>query len=160
MTAFHELLQRLADHDVPFVIIGGVAASLLGSPMATFDLDICAPLDHDVAKKIVSAMAGTNPRHATRPDLPVVTPDDGNLRLLKNLYLQTDVGRLDVLGLVDGVGDYEAVLKHSTPFLMGGKLVCRVITLDALIAAKRAAGREKDLINVRHLESIKRENAR
>jgi hypothetical protein len=157
MTPFREILQRLHDRDVPFVIIGGVAAALLGSSMATYDIDVCAPLDHAISIKIVEALEGTNPRFAMRPDLPVVTPDNHNLRLVKNLYLRTDLGRLDVLGFVDGVGDYEAAVRQSVAFDFGGNLTCQVLELDALIASKRAAGRDKDIVGVQHLEAIKRE---
>ncbi len=157
MTPFRDILQRLHDHEVPFVIIGGVAATLLGSSMATYDIDVCAPLDHAVAMRIVEAMKGTNPRFAMRPDLPLVTPDNHNLRLVKNLYRRTDLGRLDVLGFVDGVGDYEAAARQSVPFKLDGNLICRVLELDALIAAKTAAGRRKDIVGIEHLNAIKRE---
>jgi len=36
-----------------------------------------------------------------------------------------------------------------------GGLTCRIIDLDALIEAKRAVGRERDMAAVRDLEAIK-----
>ena len=141
---------------MPFVIIGGVAASLLGSPMATLDLYVCAPLDHALAVKIVEALEDANPRFAMRPDLPVVTPDNHNLRLLKHLYLLSDLGRLDVLSEVEGIGDYAACFQRSVQMTLAESLICRVLNIDALIAAKTTAGREKDIIGVRHLEVVKR----
>jgi hypothetical protein len=35
------LLRTLDAHEVRYVIIGGVAGALWGSPSATFDLDVC-----------------------------------------------------------------------------------------------------------------------
>ena len=46
-----QLLQRLCDADIDFVVFGGFAALLHGSTLVTRDLDICAVLSHsDVAK--------------------------------------------------------------------------------------------------------------
>jgi hypothetical protein len=45
MVQFHQILKRLHDHQVEFVIIGGVAGTLHGSPVATFGVDIMAPLN-------------------------------------------------------------------------------------------------------------------
>jgi hypothetical protein len=73
---------------------------------------------------------------------------------LKNLYLQTDLGVLDCLGEIAGIGDYDKVagcsISMSLPF---GE--CRVLSLDALIASKEAAGRDKDPRALRFLRAIK-----
>lgn len=44
---FMDLLKRLHDHDVGFVVIGGVAAAMLGAPVSTLDVDVCAPMTDD-----------------------------------------------------------------------------------------------------------------
>ena len=73
---------------------------------------------------------------------------------LKNLYLQTDLGKLDCLSEVLGVGDFDSVRKQSViaRFSYGE---FRFLNLDALIASKRATGRERDLAAVRFLLAIK-----
>jgi hypothetical protein len=38
-----------------------------------------------------------------RPDLPVVTEDSPNLHGLKNAYLRTDLGLIDLIGELPGV---------------------------------------------------------
>jgi predicted nucleotidyltransferase len=38
-----QLLKRLSDQGVEFVVIGGVAAAIHGSPRATQDVDVRAP---------------------------------------------------------------------------------------------------------------------
>jgi predicted nucleotidyltransferase len=72
----------------------------------------------------------------------------------KNLYLATDIGQLDLLGEVKGIGRYEECLKHSEPVEIDGAQV-RVLTLDALIVSKRAMGRPRDLHAVLELEVIR-----
>jgi hypothetical protein len=77
----------------------------------------------------------------------------------KNLNLLTDWGVLDILGDVSGVGTYEQVAGLASPADLGG-VVCRVLDLDALIAAKRAANRPKDRVAVIELEVIRERKAK
>src|SRR4051794_18577016 len=111
MPTFLSLIPRLRDAGVEFVIIGGVAAITHGSSRITFDLDVVSPMNLDNLKKLVGALQDLQPKFRMRPDLPVVTPDNHNLKGIKNLYLMTSNGPLDVLGYVEGVGDYEEVAK-------------------------------------------------
>jgi len=65
----------------------------------------------------------------------------------------TEVGDIDLLGEVRGIGYYEDVVKGASTFeLLGFQF--KVIALDKLTVAKRAAGRPKDLIAVAELETI------
>ena len=76
---------------------------------------------------------------------------------MKNLYLQTDLGKLDCLSEVAGVGNFEAVWKESvTASFSYGDF--RFLNIDALIAAKKAVGRDRDLDAVRRLLAIKERN--
>jgi hypothetical protein len=43
LSGFRAVLQTLADHDVEFIVVGGVAAVLTGAPVNTFDLDVGNP---------------------------------------------------------------------------------------------------------------------
>lgn len=44
MHNLHQLLKRLAEAQLDFVVIGGYAGVLHGSSLVTNDLDICAAL--------------------------------------------------------------------------------------------------------------------
>lgn len=106
MQDFTQLLQRLADSGIDFVIIGGYAAVAHGSSVVTRDLDICAVLTDETVGKLRSILAEWRPRHRMTPqrlsflDFPKAGP-------VENLYLETDVGVLDVLSSVLGLGDLE-----------------------------------------------------
>jgi hypothetical protein len=50
------LLLRLKEHDVQFVIIGGVSCVLHGTSLVTFDLDICCPPTVESWKRIEAAV--------------------------------------------------------------------------------------------------------
>jgi hypothetical protein len=148
------LLSRLAANHTEFVIIGGYCAVLYGVSLVTFDLDVCCRFTPSNLKRIEGAVADLHPYHRlTANKLPLELTDELMSRL-KNLYLQTDLGKLDCLGEVAGLGDYEQVLErsriHATSF---GDFY--MLQIDALIAAKAAVGRERDLAAVKQLTAIK-----
>jgi hypothetical protein len=72
---------------------------------------------------------------------------------LANLYLKTDSGVIDILPSILGVGDYERLRQHAVRMPLFGRMVS-VISMDDLIAAKEAVGREKDLLAVKELRAI------
>jgi hypothetical protein len=148
------LLARLQQHGVQFVVIGGVCSVYYGVPIATFDLDICCRFDEPNLRRIEAAMGDLHPIHRLAANkLPLELTSELCLRL-KNLHLQTDLGILDCLGEVAGVGGYEEVLRQSVAGeLSSGKT--HFLTMEALIAAKQAMGRDRDLETLKHLRAIK-----
>jgi hypothetical protein len=148
------LLTRLKEQRVKFVIIGGVCGVLHGASLVTLDLDICCRFSRENLRRIEAAVKDLHPRHRlTANKLPLELTDElcGSL---KNIYINTDFGVLDCLSEVSGIGGYEKVLQRSIPHSMSyGEF--RILNLDALIAAKSAAGREKDLDAVKLLRAIK-----
>jgi hypothetical protein len=153
------LLKRLSEHGVEFVIVGGVAATVHGSVRFTADLDVCAPLDQSNVAKIINALRGLNPRFRFRPDKMRMWEEPERFKDFKNLNLRTDWGVLDILGEVSGVGTYDQVAALSVPADLGG-IVCRVLDLDALISAKRAANRPKDRPALIELQVIRERKAK
>jgi predicted nucleotidyltransferase len=149
-----ELLKRLNEHQVEFVLIGGLAAVLHGSQTITRDIDVCVPFNIDNMTKLLASLAGLNPQYRERPDLSFNT-DPAYYAQFKNLYLVTDAGAIDLLGEFSGVGDYLEAVKNSDLAELDGKKF-RVLTIEALIRAKRAAGREKDWEAIRQLEALQR----
>jgi hypothetical protein len=148
------LLARLRQNGVQFVVIGGVCSVYYGVPIATFDLDVCTRFDEPNLRRIQAALSDLHPIHRLVANkLPLELTPELCLRL-KNLYLQTDLGILDCLSEVAGVGGYEEVLRQSvTGELLSGK--SQFLTMDALIAAKQAVGRDRDLETLKHLRAIK-----
>jgi predicted nucleotidyltransferase len=153
------LLSRLKDQKVEFVIIGGVCGVLHGASLVTLDLDVCCRFNRENLRRIEAAVKDLHPRHRlTANKLPLELT--GQLcDSLKNIYLNTDLGILDCLSEVAGVGNYEEVLKQSVARTMSyGEF--RILNLESLIIAKSAVGREKDLDAVRLLQAIKERKAR
>ncbi len=80
--------------------------------------------------------------------------DEPTVRAGLNFTLDTTLGPLDLLGEAAGGGTWD-VLKGQALMLSIAGSPCRVVTLDALIRLKRAAGRPKDLEAIAELESIR-----
>jgi len=149
-----QLLQRLCDADVDFVVVGGFAALVHGSTQVTRDLDICAVLSHEDVAKLRNALRDLNPTHRLTPQkLSFLTNPDPGVPV-QNLYLETEIGTVDVLSSIRGIGDFARVREASVELQVFGRR-CRVISLDGLIRAKEALGREKDLLAAKELRAIR-----
>ncbi len=152
MQRLSQLLKLLIDAEVEFVLVGGLAAAVHGSSLHTRDVDVCCRFTEANLMKLQTALAALHPVHRMNPNLPLeVTKAQGGS--LKNLHLCTDLGILDCLGEVRGVGGYDEVFQHSICLEMPiGRL--RIIDLATLITAKEAMGRPHDLIAVQHLRAV------
>ena len=146
-------LRLLGEYSVDCVIVGGVAALIHGSLLLTNDLDVCYSRDPANLKRLADALQSVHARLRNAPEgLPFIL-DAETLKRGLNFTFATDIGDLDLLGEVRGVGHYQDVLAGSlTVELFGFRFA--VIDIDKLIAAKRAAGRAKDLIALQELEAI------
>jgi hypothetical protein len=153
MTQFSRMLDTLVRHGVEFVIIGGVAATAHGSSLGTFDLDVCYRRDPENLKRLAGALQPLHPRLRGAPDNLRFRWDAETLRQGLNFTLMTDLGELDLLGEVAGVGSFEQARSDARVETVFG-VPCAVLSLPALIASKRAAGRVKDLQAVFELEAL------
>ena len=157
MTEFRvdHILGTLTAHGVDFVVVGGIAATLLGSARDTFDLDICPATDAANLKSLGKALADLNARLRGVEESVPFEPDERALRKVELLTLETDAGPLDVLLRPKHSPPYERLRRRAERKDLGSFAVL-VASPDDLIAMKSAAGRAKDLIVVEELETIKR----
>lgn len=153
MPTLHQLVQRLADSGVDFVVVGGYAGVLHGSSLVTRDLDICAVLSPENVERLRETLKDLHPHHRMTPQklsfLQLPKPGEA----VRNLFLQTDWGAVDILSSVLGLGDFERLKTRAEPFVTGGR-ECRLIGLEDLIVAKEAMGREKDRLAAKELRAI------
>jgi hypothetical protein len=154
MIKLEPAIQSLADNNVEFVIVGGVAIKIHSSAYVTLDLDFCYARTKENLTKIVSALVGFNPRPRNFPENLPYFFDERSLQNAANFTFETIIGDIDLLGEVAGVGTYREVKKSSEIFELYERQV-RVLSIDALIAAKRAAGRTKDLLVLPELEALR-----
>jgi hypothetical protein len=154
-----EILRRFTEAGVDFVVIGGIALVILGSPRLTRDLDILFAPDDANLDAVGRVLVGLGARlREVDEDVPFV-PDGGTLRNVELLTLDTDSGWLDVHRTVDGAPPYHQVRRNAERYDVGGFSVL-VASPDDLIAMKTAAGRPQDAIDIETLAAIKRLRAR
>jgi predicted nucleotidyltransferase len=153
MTDFSRLLNLLAEHEVEFIIIGGVAAVVHGSSRLTQDLDIVYHRTSKNLECLAAALQGTSPYlRGAPPGLPFEW-SAATLSAGLNFTLETSLGQIDLLGTIAGGSQYDSLIKQTIEIEVFD-VRCRCLSLDALIQAKRAAGRPKDFEAIAELEAI------
>jgi hypothetical protein len=150
------ILQVLLDEGVDFVLIGGLAAQVHGSPSLTGDVDVCHSLDGDNLARLGRALERLEAGRRMMP-IGVRAPVDVHaLRAGDVFTLTTLFGDLDLLAHPDPGLDYDLLSAGAQPVVILGVPV-RVASLDDLIAMKRAAGRPKDRIELEILGALREE---
>jgi hypothetical protein len=159
MAGLESLLERLVRGRVQFVVVGGYAAVAHGATLVTQDVDICCRFSPENLLRLQGAVAGLHSVHRMTPRRLPLALTEATCRGLKNLYLDTDLGQLDCLGSVLGIGDFDKVLKRSTRIKLPFGF-CRILGLDALIVAKEAMDRPRDRAAVTELKALRSRRSR
>jgi hypothetical protein len=150
---FETAIQVLCDAGVEFIVIGGLSATLHGSALVTLDLDVCYSRTTSNLHRIVEALAPFHPRPRGFPaDLAFIW-DEAMVRNATVLTLLTDLGEIDLLAEVAGLGSWDDVKARSVEMETFDRTIS-ILDLPSLIQAKRAAGRDKDLAALPELESL------
>ena len=152
---FEAIFDVLDAHAVRYVVIGGIAAVLFGSPYPTKDLDICPDAEPSNLANLAGALEDLE---ATKWD-----PHKGefveriwneeSLQVDSTWLLGTRLGRLDVLFTPAGTQGFSDLKKRRVVMDVAGKSV-PVTGLEDLIRMKEAAGRERDLQQVPTLRKL------
>ena len=159
MTDFARLLRVLAGSGTEFALIGGVAAAVHGAARATYDVDVVYSRTPENITRLVSALAPLEPYLRGAPRGLPFTWDAATVSRGLNFTLTTTAGDLDLFGEVTLGGTYEDLLADTESVHVFG-IECRCLSLERLIAVKRAAGRPKDLDAIAELEAITDERRR
>jgi len=110
---FEQIIVALVAAGVRFVVIGGVAATIQGSARLTNDIDICYdPAPDNIASLVALLTRWKAYLRGVERGLPFIL-DERSFRTTPIMTLTTEVGDIDVLDTVPGVGDYAAALKAS-----------------------------------------------
>lgn len=139
------LFACLDRHGVRYVLIGGLAAVLHGSPLPTLDADICPSRDHDNLDRLAGALEELDARIRTSDVAGgVAFPRDAVfLARVDLLNLVTRAGDLDVAFAPAGTGGYADLSVRAVPMIILG-LTVAVAALEDVIRSKEAANRPKD----------------
>lgn len=140
-----EIFGALAEQHVRYVLIGGLAAVLHGSPTVTADADICAERTADNLRRLSRALQELHARirSSAEPEGAPFKPDAALLGRMTVVNLSTDFGDLDLTFEPAAFSGYEEVAEHAVAVSVAGTVVA-VAALDDVIRSKEAADRPKD----------------
>jgi predicted nucleotidyltransferase len=157
MQNLKELLERLLKNNLDFVLIGGFASVTHGSTLLTQDLDICAAMTEDNMVRLKEALVDIHPRHRMNPSFkPSFFDQPKDFTSVNNIYLETDLGVLDVLSSVPPAGSFEEIKLRALNIKIYG-YNCKVISLEDLIYVKSDMKRPKDIATLEELKIIQAE---
>lgn len=107
------ILSVLSGHSVNFVVVGGYAAAFHGSTSLTRLLHICYDRTPENMEQLASALLPHHPQLRGAPRGVPFVFDARTLSNGMNFTLQTDLGDVDLLGRLDGVGGFAEVARDS-----------------------------------------------
>lgn len=140
-----DLFACLDRHGVKYVLIGGLAAVLHGSPLLTLDVDICPATDPDNLERLAAALEELDARIRT-PDVVEGVPFPHDAKFLGGVALVnllTRLGDLDLAFTPAGTQGFADLSGRATPMTIRGVTVL-VAGLEDVIRSKEAANRPKD----------------
>ena len=150
-----DLLRFLVEAHIDFILVGGLASVAQGAPIVTLDMDIVPLRTPENLQRLATRLAEIDARYRLL-DERIIRPSADRLDTPGHNLLMTRLGPLDVLGTIDAGRDYASLLPLSIGLVIGGREV-RVLSLRAIVEAKRASSHAKDKAVLPVLEATLRE---
>jgi len=143
------ILRALEQHGVDYVLIGGLAASLHGSPHVTTDVDITPARDWKNLERLSTALEEMDARIRTEGEPDGLAFDRSPERLSNSsiLNLTTQHGDLDLTFVPSGTRGYDDLRRRAVEIQIHETRVV-VAALGDVIRSKEAAGRDKDRLTL------------
>ena len=153
------VLRTLCEHEVDFVVIGGLAVAAHGYVRATKDIDVVPRPDPANRRRLLAALLtlGAEPIELGdlgADELPVAFDAEG-LDQGGNWALRTDRGRVDVMQWVAGVESYAALIEGALLVELPDVGTIRFAGYAELVEMKRAAGRPEDRVDIARLREAR-----
>lgn len=149
------LLDTLNRNGVRYVLIGGFAAVIHGSPYVTTDLDVVPAWDAGNLARLSNALRELHARvwTASKPEGLAFEHDSESLARADVWNLVTDHGRLDVVLRPSGTSGFGDLSRDAVHLSILGSDV-DVASLADVVRSKEAAGRDKDRLALPVLRRI------
>lgn len=148
------LIRALTDAGVEFVIVGGVAGQLHGSPLVTFDLDICHSRERSNLERLARVLVSLDTELRGAPSGLPFRLDARTLANGDSFTFLTALGPLDILATPSGTTGFDDLARTAERIDFSGMVVL-VASIDDVIRMKRAAGRPKDLLGIEELGALR-----
>jgi len=160
MTTYDRVFVALADADIRFVVVGGVAVVLHGHLRQTVDADLVIDLEDGEARRAMTVLVGLG----LEPRLPVDALEFGDSATRQSWIEDRGMMVFTMLDPSDPFFELDLFVRYPRPFEdlfeqskrleVEGREV-RIASIDHLIEMKRRAGRHKDLEDIDELEALR-----
>ena len=134
------LLEGLINARIEFILVGGLAAVIQGTPITTVDVDIVHHQTAQNISKLLEFLKSIDARHR-RVDDAVIEPTVEHLSGKGHSLFATRLGPLDILAFIEDGRSYEDLIDHTVTIEFHHHMI-RVLDLETLIKLKRSS---KDL---------------
>ena len=149
------IIDTLNRHDVEYVIVGDIAASLWGIDSARMVFEVCYRLQDDNVDKLAAALQELNAQERGVANASPITFDRNTFQNSDHFTLWTLGGALDCVATPAGVKSYDDLFPSSWTFDLDGRPI-RVCSLEDLIRTREAAGRTQDKFALEQLYALKK----
>jgi predicted nucleotidyltransferase len=154
--AFDQLLRRLSEANVEFVLIGGLAVNAWGVVRGTKDVDIVVAPNSENLKRVAELVVAIRGHIQTGESFLSSPPSiAAQLASGERVAVETELGQLDVVQGLDGVPAYEDLRARAIEAEVLGIKVA-VCSVEDLKAMKRVAGRTRDQADLEDLDAAGR----
>lgn len=150
------ILEVLERHQVRYVVIGGLAAEIHGSPYITRDVDVTPARNRENFARLAAALRELEARlRVVDLDEPLeIALDERSFDQGTTWTFVTRYGNLDIALLPDGTGGFDDLKRGATRERLTDDLEVEVASLADVIRSKEAAGREKDRVVLPALREV------
>ena len=153
------MLSALADRDVRFILIGGMAAVLHGDVGVTVDIDVVPERSDENLERLAEALRDLDARIRTEGE-PEGLPFDCSAAFFQNLpadtilNLTTEAGDLDLAFCPSGTEGFSDLRRDAVEIEAADRLHVFIASLEDVIRSKQAANREKDRLALPRLRRL------
>lgn len=149
---FDEALAVLTRHEVEFIVVGGIAAILQGSPLTTEDVDVVYGITEANLLRLTTALVELDASYAD-PAGTRIRPDMERLTSMRVHLLNTRYGRVDLMRTVGNDLAYDQLIERTREIEVGEATI-HVLDLEAVIETKEQADRPKDRYQLPFLKQL------
>jgi hypothetical protein len=139
-------MSSLNKNNVEYLLLGGWAVGIYGAPRVTVDMDVFIAVDDDNIGKLLKALYEFG--------APTV-PKEHFMEIGRIFRMGRSPMRIEIINQASGI-EFKTCYARRKVISVDG-LEISIISEDDLMKNKAAAGREKDIADLRNLEGIKRQ---
>ena len=155
-----ELLGTLSQHNVDFVLVGGMAVQLHGYMRMTYDIDLVLAMNHENLNRFINVAKNLG----FSPVIPVAIESLKDADQIERWYREKGMLAFALREPTQAGSVIDVLIKPEVSFdnllvdavdgeLFGRKI--KVASIDHLLIMKRIANRPKDQLDIIALEKIK-----